>query len=229
MTLRVSVLPAIAFLAIIFIAGEAPAQSISPVTGNLRVDRRLSDMTLEEKLALLHDGREDPRDDQGQAGYVAGVPRLGIPGLRIADGPPGVLTRHPSQAATATMGVAAAFDIRIARLNGMVIGREARALGIDVALQPYVNIDRNLACKRAYTTFGEDPFLTSQIGAAELKGIQSQHVMALAKHFVGYDTAATDVWIGEQALHEVYLPPFEAAIDAGVAAIMCSYNHINGP
>ncbi len=53
--------------------------------------------------------------------------------------------------------------------------------------------------------------------------------MAVAKHFIGFDTAATDVWIAEQALHEIYLPPFEAAIDAGVAAIMCSYNHINGP
>ena len=59
----------------------------------------------------------------------------------------------------------------------MVIGREARALGIDVSLQPYVNIDRDLAFKRAYDTFGEDPLLTSLIGAAEIRGIQSQHVM----------------------------------------------------
>jgi beta-glucosidase len=127
------------------------------------------------------------------------------------------------------MGVAATFDVRIAMLNGVVIGREARALGIDVALQPYVNIDRDLTFKRAYNTFGEEPLLTSQIGAAEIQGIQSQHVMAMAKHFVGYDTAATDVWIGEQALREIYLPPFEAAVRAGVAAIMCSYNHVNGP
>jgi beta-glucosidase len=67
------------------------------------------------------------------------------------------------------------------------------------------------------------------MGAAEIEGIQSQHVMAVAKHFIGYDTIATDVWMGDQALHEVYLPPFEAAVQAGVAAVMCSYNHVNGP
>lgn len=185
-------------------------------------------MTLDEKLALIHDGREDPATYLGQAGYIAGVPRLGIPGLRMADGPPGVLTRHPSQAETATMGVAATFDVHLARQNGVVIGRDARALGIDVALQPYVNIDRDITFKRAYNTFGEDPVLTSAMGAAEIQGIQSQRVMAMAKHFIGYDTAATDVWIDEQTLHEVYLPPFEAAVRAGVAAIMCSYNHVNG-
>lgn len=193
------------------------------------IDRLLRRMTLKEKLTLIHDSQEDPATYQGQAGYIAGIPRLGVPGLRMADGPPGVLTRRPSPAEAATMAVAATFDVDLARLNGVVIGREARALGIDVALQPYINIDRDLTFKRAYNTFGEDPLLTSAMGAAEIRGIQSQHVMAMAKHFIGYDTAATDVWIDEQTLHEVYLPPFEAAIGAGVAAIMCSYNHVNGP
>jgi beta-glucosidase len=199
------------------------------VTGDARVDTLLSLMTLAEKLTLIHDGPEDPKEYQGQAGYVGGIPRLGIPGLRLADGPPGVLTRHPSQAETATMGVAATFDVKLAEENGVVIGREARALGIDVALQPFINLDRDLAFKRAYNTFGEDPLLTSQMGAAEIRGIQSQHVMAMAKHFIGFDTAGSDVWIDDRTLHEVYLPPFEAAVQAGVAGVMCSYNHINGP
>jgi len=208
----------------------ALAQNDVPaVTGNARVDKLLGQMTLAEKMSLIHDGREDPRDYQGQAGYVGGVPRLGIPGLRLADGPPGVLTRHPSQAETATMGVAATFDLDLARRNGEVIGREARALGIDVSLQPFINLDRDLAMRRLYNTFGEDPLLTGAMAAATIEGIQSQHVMAVAKHFIGYDTTATDVWIDEQTLHEVYLPPFEAAVKAGVASVMCSYNHINGP
>ena len=207
----------------------ACAQSAAPVvTGKARVDRLLGQMTLAEKLTLIHDGREDPRVYQGQAGYVGGVARLGIPGLRLADGPPGVLTRHPSQAETATMGVAATFDVKLAQLNGMIIGREARALGIDVSLQPFINIDRDLAHRRAYNTLGEDPLLTSRMAAAVIRGIQSQHVMAMAKHFIAYDTAATDVWVDEQTLHEVYVPPFEAAIRAGVASVMCSYNHVNG-
>jgi beta-glucosidase len=209
---------------------SAPAQSAVPVvTGDARVDRLLDQMTLAEKLTLIHDGREDPSQYQGQAGYVGGVARLAIPGLRLADGPPGVLTRHPSQAETATMGMAASFDVRLARQNGVVIGREARALGIDVSLQPYINIDRDIAFRRAYNTFGEDPLLTSRMGAAVIRGIQSQHVMAVAKHFIAYDTAATDVWVDEQALHEIYLAPFEAAVQAGVASVMCSYNHVNGP
>jgi beta-glucosidase len=207
----------------------ANGQTLPVVSGNARVDKLLAQMTLAEKLTLLRDGREDPSEYQGQAGYIAGVPRLGIPGLRLADGPPGVLTRHPSQAETATMGVAATFDVQAAEENGVVIGREARALGIDVCLQPYVNIDRDLAFKRAYNTFGEDPLLTSRIGAAEIRGIQSQHVMAQVKHFVGFDTAGTDVWVDEQTLREVYLAPFEAAIQAGVSSVMCSYNHVNGP
>ena len=208
---------------------SAPAQNAPVVTGDARVDKLLSQMTLAEKLKLIHDAPENPKEYQGQAGYVSGIPRLGIPGLRLADGPPGVLTRHPSQAETATMGVAATFDAKIAEANGIVIGREARALGIDVALQPFVNLDRDLAFKRAYNTFGEDPLLTSQIGAAEIRGIQSQHVMAMVKHFIGFDSPQSDVWMDDQTLHEVYLPPFEAAVKAGVAAVMCSYNHVNGP
>ena len=216
--------------ALSFPVSGAQAQGAVPVvTGNARVDELLSRMTLAEKLSLIHDGPEDPRAYQGQAGYVRGVPRLGIPGLRLGDGPPGVLTRHPSQAETATMGVAASFDVDLARENGVVIGREARALGIDVSLQPFINIDRDLAFRRAYNTFGEDPLLTGRMGAAVIEGIQSQRVMAMAKHFVGYDTAGTDVWVDEQTLREVYMAPFEAAIQAGVASVMCSYNHINGP
>jgi beta-glucosidase len=219
-----------ALAAMAFSLGLTQAQETAPsVTGNPQVDRLLRQMTLAEKLTLIHDSPEDAGEYQGQAGYVAGIPRLGIPGLRLADGPPGVLTRHPSQAQTATMGVAATFDTRLARQNGEVIGREARSLGIDVSLQPFINIDRDLMFRRAYNTFGEDPLLTSRMGAAEIEGIQSQHVMAVAKHFVGYDTIATDVWIDDQALHEIYLPPFEAAVQAGVAAVMCSYNHVNGP
>jgi beta-glucosidase len=207
----------------------ASGQSATVITGDPRVDGLLEQMTLNEKLTLIHDGPENPREYQGQAGYIGGIARLGIPGLRLADGPPGVLTRVPAQAETATMGVAATFDLQLARLNGVVIGREARARGIDVSLQPFINIDRDLAMRRLYNTFGEDPLLTAAMGAATIRGIQSQGVMAMAKHFIAFDTAATDVWVDEQSLHEIYAAPFEAAVRAGVAALMCSYNHVNGP
>ena len=123
-----------AFAIAIFVltAASAFAQTVPVVTGDARVDKLLSQMTLQEKLTLIHGTQEDPAVYQGQAGYLAGIPRLGIPGLRFADGPPGVLTRHPSQGETATMGVAATFSRKTAEDNGLVIGREDRALGIDV-------------------------------------------------------------------------------------------------
>ena len=209
-------------------ATMAAAQSVPVVTGDARVDKLLSQMTLNEKLTLIHGTHEDPAVYQGQAGYLAGIPRLGIPGLRFADGPPGVLTRHPSQGETATMGVAATFSRKSAEDNGLVIGREDRALGIDVSLQPFVNIDRDLQFGRGYNTFGEDPFLSGEMGAAEIRGIQSQHVMAQVKHFVGYDSNGSSTYIDDQTLHEVYVAPFDAAIRAGVSSIMCSYNKLNG-
>ncbi|HEX3662361.1 MAG TPA: glycoside hydrolase family 3 N-terminal domain-containing protein, partial [Acidobacteriaceae bacterium] len=206
----------------------AGAQRVPVVTGDARVDQLLSKMTLQEKLTLIHGAKEDPSVYQGQAGYLAGIPRLGIPGLRMADGPPGALTRVPSQGETATMGVAATFSARDAEENGLVIGREDRANGIDVSLQPFVNIDRDLEFGRGYNTFGEDPYLTSVMGVGEIKGIQSQHEMAMVKHYVAYDSNSGNIYVDDQTLHEVYVAPFDAAVKAGVASIMCSYNRLNG-
>ncbi len=199
------------------------------VTGDVRVDHLLGQMTLDEKIAMIHGTGEDNSTYQGQAGYLPGVKRLGIPPMRFADGPPGVLTRVPSIAPTSTMGLAGTFSREDARLNGAVIGREARSHGITVALQPFINIDRDLNYGRGYNTFGEDPFLTGEMGAAEITGIQGQGVMSQAKHFVAYDTDATNVFVDEQTLHEVYVAPFAAASRAGVSSIMCSYNKVNGP
>ncbi len=226
--LRAAYRPVFVAAALLLGATLALAQTVPVVTGDARVDKLLSQMTLQEKLTLIHGTQEGPTVYQGQAGYLAGVPRLGIPGLRFADGPPGVLTRHPSPGETATMGVAATFSLKDAEWNGVVIGREDRALGIDVSLQPFVNIDRDLEFGRGYNTFGEDPFLTSQIGAAEIKGIQSQHVMAQVKHYVAYDSNSGNIFVDDQTLHEVYVAPFDAAVKAGVSSIMCSYNRVNG-
>ena len=95
--------------ALSFGAALALGQGVPVVTGDARVDKLLSQMTLEEKLTLIHGTHEDPAVYQGQAGYLAGIPRLGIPGLRFADGPPGVLTRHPSQGETATITLTKRF------------------------------------------------------------------------------------------------------------------------
>ena len=126
----------------------AKAAAVPNVTGNARVDKLLSEMTFAEKVSMLHGSDENPATFQGQAGYLAGVPRLGIPSMRFADGPPGVLTRVPSTALTATMGLAATFSREDARRNGVVIARDARALGIDVVLQPFIKRTNYLSLRR---------------------------------------------------------------------------------
>ncbi len=219
-----------ALLLLLLTLGIRSARAQDPViTGNARVDHLLAHMTLDEKISIIHGTGEDASTYQGQAGYLPGISRLGIPPMRFADGPPGVLTRVPSIAPTSTMGVAATFSREDARLNGKVIGREARSHGIGVALQPFINISRDFSFGRAYNTFGEDPFLTGELGAAEVQGIQAEGVMSQAKHFVGYDTDSENVFIDEQTLHEIYLAPFAAVSRVGVSSIMCSYNRINGP
>jgi len=192
-----------------------------------RVDALLARMTLDEKIQLLHGAPEPLASNEGQAGYLPGIARLGIGPLRFADGPPGVLTRYPATALTGSMGLAATFSVEDARANGSVIARDARAAGIDVVLEPFINIDRDPTFYRAFNTFGEDPLLTGAIGAAQIEGIQAGGVMAMAKHFIGYDGSA-DANLDSQTLHEIYLPPFAAAVDAKVASIMCAYNVIDG-
>jgi len=218
----------IGILAIAACATSWAQNSAPAVTGDARVDKFLSQITLEEKMALIRGAREDHATDQGQAGYLTGVPRLGIPPIRMSDGPPGVLTRHPSQAETATMGLAATFDVKAAEDNGVVIGREAKSLGIDVVLQPFINIDRDITFERGYNTYGEDPVLTGAMGAALIRGIQAQGVMAQAKHYVGYDSDASNIFVDPQALREIYVAPFVDAVNADVSSIMCSYNKLNG-
>jgi len=208
-------------------AGLVHAQAAEP-RAPMSVDQLIAALTLDEKLALLEGQAEpDSAHKQYQAGYLPGVPRLGIPALRFADGPPGVATRTPSTGMTCTMGLAATFSAEDAQRNGDVIGRDARALGQDVVLEPYINLHRDAAWGRSYNTLGEDPLLTGTLGAALIRGIQSQGVMAQAKHFLGFE-GSLNVEIDEQTLHEVYLAPFVHAVEAGVASIMCAYNVING-
>jgi beta-glucosidase len=216
-------IPVLLFASALFAQTSVPA-----VTGDARVDKLLSQMTLDEKIAMIHGDPEPADTDQGQPGYWRGLQRLGIPYLRMADGPPGVLTRVPSTAPTATMGLAATFSREDAEQNGALIAHDARAQGIDVILQPFINIDRDITFGRGYNTYGEDPVLTGQIGAAFIRGAQAQGVMAQAKHYVAYD-GGNNNFVDQQTLHEIYVAPFVDAVAAGVSSIMCSYNKVNGP
>ncbi|MFJ7300920.1 beta-glucosidase [Streptomyces sp. NPDC099088] len=206
-------------------AHAAPGTAAGP-----RVEGLIRRLTLDEKISLLH-GAADP-ESLGQAGFVPGVPRLGIPSLRLADGPAGVrVTRHAT-ALPAPVLLASAFDPGLAHRYGRVIGHEGRALGQDVLLSPMVNLIRTPYAGRNFETFSEDPLLAADLVAAEIRGIQGEGLVATVKHFAlnnqEKDRQSVDVVVDEQTLHEVELRGFEAAVDAGTGAVMGAYNKVDG-
>ncbi|MFE0679221.1 beta-glucosidase [Streptomyces sp. NPDC058961] len=208
----------------------APARALAAAPASRRVEDLLARLTLDEKIGLLH-GADDP-GSLGQAGYVPGVPRLGIPPLRLADGPAGVRVTAHATALPAPVLLASAFDPELAREYGEVIGREGRALGQDVLLSPMVNLIRTPYAGRNYETFSEDPLLSADLVAEEIRGIQSQGLIATVKHFAlnnqEKDRMSVDVRIAEQPLRELELRGFEAAAGAGAGAVMGAYNKVNG-
>lgn len=209
-------------------APAAPADA-EPGGAN-RIDALLERLTLDEKTALLH-GARDPAS-LGQAGYLPGVPRLGIPALRLADGSAGVRVTETATALPAPVLLASAFDPALAREYGRVVGREGRALGQDVVLSPMANLIRTPYAGRNFEAFAEDPRLTADLVGEMVRGIQEEGLIATVKHFAlnnqehGRDTV--DVIAAEQTLHETELRGFEAAVAAGAGAVMGAYNRVNG-
>ncbi|MEV0641437.1 glycoside hydrolase family 3 N-terminal domain-containing protein [Streptomyces sp. NPDC050619] len=209
---------------------RAYAQDGTDPSAGPRVEGLIAKLTLDEKISLLH-GATDP-DSLGQAGYIPGVERLGIPPLRLADGPAGVRITKPATALPAPVLLAAAFDPDLARRYGRVIGHEGRALGQDVLLSPMVNLIRTPYAGRNFETFGEDPLLASDLVAAEIEGIQGEGLVATVKHFAmnnqEKDRMSIDVRVDERTMHELELRGFEAAVDVGAGAVMGAYNKVNG-
>jgi beta-glucosidase len=217
-------------VAFLLIMGQVYAQAMNnvpAVTGNAKVDKLISQMTFEEKVSMIHGSPEPKETNQGQAGYLPGVPRLGIPSMRLADGPHGLVTRNATTGMVGTIGLAATWSRIDSEQHGDAIGRDARLQGIDIVLEPFVNLWRDINYQRGSNTYGEDPFLSGQIGVGMVKGIQNQNVMVQVKHYVAND-ANENVYIDEQTLHEVYVAPFAAAAEAGAASMMCAYNKVNG-
>jgi beta-glucosidase len=194
------------------------------------IEALIAQMTLDEKLSMLH-GAEDP-SSLGQAGYIPGVPRLGIPELRLADGPAGVHVRAPATAMPAPVSLASTFDPELAYQFGQVLGREGRALGQDVMLSPMVNLVRVPYAGRNFETMGEDPFLAQRIMHQQINGIQSEALIATIKHYVANNQednrSRVNINVDEQTLREMYLPVFEGAIEAGAGSVMGAYNRVNG-
>jgi beta-glucosidase len=201
-------------------------------------ERLLGLLTESEKLGLL-DGDEPfwpGMPDMMGKGYnlepiVAGaVPRLGIPGIRFADGPRGAVIGN-STAFPVPMARGATWDPALEERVGAAIGAEIRAQGGTFFGGVCVNLLRHPAWGRAQETYGEEPALLGAMGAALARGAQ-QHVMACVKHFAcnSMENArfTVDVTVDDATLHEVYLPHFKAVVDAGAASVMSAYNSLNG-
>ncbi len=189
-----------------------------------RVDSILSKMTLDEKIEIVG-GINDL--------YTRPIPRLGIPSLRMSDGPMGVHDFGLTTAYPAGIALAASWDVGLAERFGIAMGKDARARGVHFILGPGMNIYRAPMNGRNFEYFGEDPFLASRMAVSVINGMQSQRVIATAKHFAGNNsefarmTLSSD--IDERTLREIYLPAFEASVkEAHVGAVMDGYNLVNG-
>jgi beta-glucosidase len=189
-----------------------------------RVDSILGQMTLDEKIEILG-GINDF--------FTRPIPRLRIPALKMSDGPMGVHDYGLTTAYPAGIALAASWDTELAQRFGTSMGKDARARGVHFILAPGMNIYRAPMNGRNFEYFGEDPFLASRMAVSVIEGIQSQRVIATAKHFAGNNsefartTLSSD--IDERTLREIYLPAFEASVkEAKVGAVMDAYNLVNG-
>jgi len=212
-------------IVVFFLTQFAAAQATPSKTDvEKRVNSILSTMTVDEKIEIIG-GINDF--------YTRPIPRLGIPPLKMSDGPMGVHDYGLTTAYPAGIALAASWDVDLTQRFGAAMGKDARARGVHFILAPGMNIYRAPMNGRNFEYFGEDPFLASRMAVAVIKGIQSQRVIATAKHFAGNNsefarmTLSSD--IDERTLREIYLPAFEASVkEANAGAVMDAYNLVNG-
>lgn len=202
-----------------------------------KIDLLVEELTLQEKIGMIHG-----------AGLfrTGGVDRLGIPPVRMSDGPMGVrfefhndswgrsghnddyITYCPSNSA-----IASTWSRKLARKAGAVLGEEARGRGKDVILAPGINIKRTPLCGRNFEYFSEDPYLTSEMAVPVIRGIQSADVGACVKHFALNSQETERLWVNvevsDKALREIYLPAFDAAVHKAESySVMGAYNLFRG-
>lgn len=201
-----------------------------------KVQALISAMTVEEKAELCHGGINPPNPGQvGNGGYLHGVPRLGVPEIRMYDGPAGVTSIYETTGLPAEELLASTFSRDLAYDFGSVSGSENHMISGNCQLGAEVDLVRTTHFNRTRDMMGEDPFLASELAVPLSRGIQDEHAIATLKHFAGYVVSADpanspDTVIDEQTLHEFYLKTFEKAIkEGGAAGVMTTYGRINGP
>jgi beta-glucosidase len=205
---------------------QPPAERIT--VDERELARRVETLSLEQKVRLL---------TGADFWSLHPEPEVGLRRLVVSDGPAGVRgerwdEREPSANVPSPTALAATWDEALAQALGGLLAGEARSKGVDVLLAPTVNLHRTPYGGRHFECFSEDPLLTARIGVAYVRGLQEGGVGATVKHFVANDSETErmtlDVRVGERALRELYLAPFEAIVAAGVWAVMAAYNGVNG-
>lgn len=201
---------------------ELPVYRLRGAPVDKRVEDLLSRMTTAEKADLVSGITFETRPND----------RLGIPAIKMADGPMGVRW-YTATAFPASVALAATWDTDLVGRVGRAIARELRAQGRDMLLAPCVNIHRVPMAGRNFESYGEDPFLAARMAVAYILGVQGEGVIATVKHFAAnnqeQERNTIDVRVDERTLHEIYFPAFKAAVqEAGVWSVMSAYNKING-
>ena len=217
------------------IAPAAAQQGVAWDEAYRQADARIAQLTLDEKISFM----------RGYSSFFFyGVPEKGMPYIYLSDATQGVHMRdnlsdptmvrqlERSTAFPCPISLAATFNPSLAYRYAEAVGEECRAGGIEVLLGPGMNIYRNSQNGRNFEYMGEDPLLASAMVAEYVKGMQSTGTVACLKHFICNETEfyrrRSNSIVDERALHELYLPPFKAGIDAGVGYVMTSYNRLNG-
>ncbi len=210
----------------------------TPTEQEAQIEAWIEDLDLDEKVYMLsghgflaHRGNGEGRYCEILYPIGAGNERLGIPHLLFNDGPRGI-SKGNSTCFPVPMARGASFDVELERRIGDAIGRELRAHGGNLFGGVCINLLRHPAWGRAQETYGEDPFLLGEMGAALTRGVQHHNVVATPKHFAANSMENArfhiDVSMDERTLREVYLPHFKRCIDAGAGAVMSAYNKLNG-
>jgi len=200
------------------------------------VKQLISQMTLEEKAGMCS-GLD--------FWHLKGVERLGIPSIMVTDGPHGLRKQRadadhlglfdsvPATCFPSAAGLACSWDRELIRSVGVALGEECQAENVAVLLGPGANIKRSPLCGRNFEYFSEDPYLSSEMAANHILGVQSQGVGTSLKHFAAnnqeHRRMSVDAVVDERTLREIYLASFEGAVKQGQPwTVMCSYNRING-
>ncbi len=204
--------------------------TLDPAAIETHIDALVQSMTLEEQVSLL-----------SGADFWTTVPveRVGVPAIKVSDGPNGargggsLVGGVAAAAFPVGISLASSWNTPLVEEVGQALAEEALSKGARVLLAPTVNIHRSPLNGRNFECYSEDPYLSARLVVAYVRGLQSQGVSATVKHYVGNDSEfernSISSDIGERALREIYLVPFEAAVrEAGTWALMSSYNKVNG-